>query len=60
MVAGMSDNVEDPSANTARFQAFVNEVPEPEPEKRGSTALITTIAVVAAVIVALIVFLATR
>jgi hypothetical protein len=58
MVAGMSDHQEDSSANTARFQAFVNEAPEPE--KRGSAALITTIVVVAVVIVALIVFLATR
>ncbi|GAA1785777.1 hypothetical protein GCM10009682_04770 [Luedemannella flava] len=57
----MSDVQEDPSANTARFQAFVNEAPEPESEKRGlPIALIATVAVAAVAVVAAIAFLATR
>jgi hypothetical protein len=58
MVPGMSDHQEDPSANTARFQAFANEAPEPE--KRAPIAMIATVAVAAIVIVGLIAFLATR
>ncbi len=55
----MSDVHEDPSANTARFKAFVNEAPEQE--KRGlPIALIATIAVAAVAVIAVIAFLATR
>ena len=48
MVLGMAEQIQDPSANTAQFQAFVQRT-EPEPERRSPVPMI--VGVVAAVVV---------
>ena len=59
----MPDDQNDPSANTAAFQAFVREVASGDPELSGSrTKLGIVIGIVAAaiIIVAVVVFLLAR
>jgi hypothetical protein len=57
MVSGVPDDVNDPSANTQAFQAWVNQQPaaEPAPSK---TPLLIGIAVAAVIVLALLLWLA--
>jgi antibiotic biosynthesis monooxygenase (ABM) superfamily enzyme len=58
MVSGMSEDVNDPSANTRAFQAWVDKgVPPAEEPKRSKTPLIIGVAV-AVVVVAVVLILA--
>lgn len=58
MVVAMSDNSVDPSGNTEAFKAFTGATPQ-EPPAASKTPLIIGGAVVAVLLIALIVWLAT-
>jgi hypothetical protein len=57
MVSGVPDNMNDPSANTQAFQAWIDQQPAAEPA-RSKTPLLIGIAVAALIVVALLLWLA--
>ena len=57
MVSGVPDDVNDPSANTQAFQAWVNQPPAAEPA-RSRTPLVIGIAIAALIVLALLLWLA--
>jgi len=57
MVSGVPDDVNDPSANTQAFQAWVDQQPAAEPA-RSKTPLLIGIAVAAVIVLALLLWLA--
>ena len=61
MVVPVSDEQNDPSANTAAFQAFVREVASGDPELKGSRSklgILIGIAAAVIIVVAVIIFIA--
>jgi hypothetical protein len=57
----MSEEYQDPSANTQAFQAWVDQqAAAPPPVERSRTPLFVGVAVLAVVVIALVIFLAVR
>jgi hypothetical protein len=57
MVSGVPDDVNDPSANTQAFQAWIDQQPAAEPA-RSKTPLLIGIAIAAVIVLALLLWLA--
>jgi len=57
MVSGVPDDVNDPSANTQAFQAWVDQSPAAEPA-RSKTPLLIGIAIAALIVLGLLLWLA--